>query len=166
MEQAQALCAVLVKSARQVNEAMPRMRDFKDIHHYTVEINSLENEGDRLHREALASLFQGGIDPMVVIRWKDIYRAARERDRRDRVGRAHPREHRDQEQLVVKALVTGASGFLGGALCAELLRRGHEVVSLVRRPGSEPDGHDRGRGQPRRRRARWTPRSPSSAPTG
>ena len=76
MEQAQALCAVLVKAARQVNEAMPRMRDFEDIHHYTVEINSLENEGDRLNREALASLFQGGIDPMVVIRWKDIYRAA------------------------------------------------------------------------------------------
>ena len=52
---------------------MPLMRGFKDIHHYTVEINSLENEGDRLHRAALASLFKGGIDPMVVIRWKDIY---------------------------------------------------------------------------------------------
>lgn len=73
MDQAQALCKVLVRAARQVSEAMPRMRDFKDIHHYTVEINSLENEGDRLNREALASLFQGGIDPMVVIRWKDIY---------------------------------------------------------------------------------------------
>ena len=52
---------------------MPRLRSFKDIHHYTVEINSLENEGDRLSREALAALFKGGIDPMVVIRWKDIY---------------------------------------------------------------------------------------------
>ena len=73
MEQAQELCAVLVKSARQVDEAMPRLRTFKDIHQYTVEINSLENEGDRLHREALAALFKGGIDPMTVIRWKDIY---------------------------------------------------------------------------------------------
>jgi len=73
MAQAQALCEVLLKAARTLNEAMPRMRDFKDIHHYTVELNTLENEGDRLTREALASLFKGGIDPMVVIRWKDIY---------------------------------------------------------------------------------------------
>jgi nucleoside-diphosphate-sugar epimerase len=40
----------------------------------------------------------------------------------------------------VKALVTGASGFLGHAVCAELRERDHEVVALVRRPGSEPQG--------------------------
>ena len=40
----------------------------------------------------------------------------------------------------MKFLVTGASGFLGGAVCAELRRRGHEVAALVRRPGSEPPG--------------------------
>ena len=40
---------------------------------YTVEINRLENEGDRITREAIASLFDGGIDPMVVIRWKDLF---------------------------------------------------------------------------------------------
>ncbi len=40
---------------------------------YTVEVNRLENEGDRITREAVASLFDGGIDPMVVIRWKDIF---------------------------------------------------------------------------------------------
>ena len=39
---------------------MPRLRDFGDIHHFTVELNRLENEGDRLTREALASLFQEG----------------------------------------------------------------------------------------------------------
>jgi nucleoside-diphosphate-sugar epimerase len=38
----------------------------------------------------------------------------------------------------VKAFVTGASGFLGHAMCAELLARGHQVVALVRRPGSQP----------------------------
>jgi nucleoside-diphosphate-sugar epimerase len=36
--------------------------------------------------------------------------------------------------------VTGASGFIGKALCAQLLERGHEVSALVRRPGSEPRG--------------------------
>jgi predicted phosphate transport protein (TIGR00153 family) len=73
MEQAQAMSRVLLDAARQVNEAMPRLRKFGDIHHYTVEINRLENEGDRLLRESLAALFQEGVDPIVVIRWKDIY---------------------------------------------------------------------------------------------
>ena len=40
----------------------------------------------------------------------------------------------------MKMLVTGASGFLGHAVCAELRDRGHEVDALVRRPGSEPAG--------------------------
>jgi predicted phosphate transport protein (TIGR00153 family) len=71
---AQALAKVLLQAARQIAEAMPRLRGFKDISHYTVELNRLENDGDRLTREALAALFNGsGVDPIMVIRWKDIY---------------------------------------------------------------------------------------------
>ena len=73
MEQAQRLSHVLLQAARQISEAMPRLRGFRDLSHYVVEINRLENDGDRIVREAVASLFDGGIDPMVVIRWKDIY---------------------------------------------------------------------------------------------
>jgi predicted phosphate transport protein (TIGR00153 family) len=73
MEQSQKLAHVLLQATRQIAEALPRLRQFKDISHYTVEVNRLENEGDRLVREAVASLFEGGIDPMVVIRWKDIF---------------------------------------------------------------------------------------------
>lgn len=73
MEQAQRLAHILLQSCRQIAEAMPRLRTFKDISHYTVEINRLENDGDRVTREAMAALFHDGIDPMVVIRWKDIY---------------------------------------------------------------------------------------------
>ena len=73
MEQAQRLARILVQSARQIAEAMPRLRGFKDLSHQTVELNRLENDGDRVTREAIAELFRGGIDPMVVIRWKDIY---------------------------------------------------------------------------------------------
>jgi nucleoside-diphosphate-sugar epimerase len=40
----------------------------------------------------------------------------------------------------VRVLVTGASGFLGKVACARLLADGHEVLALVRRPGSEPAG--------------------------
>jgi uncharacterized protein len=73
MEQAQRQAHVLLQASRQIAEAIPRLRGFKDISHYTVEINRLENDGDRIVREAVASLFDGGIDPMVVIRWKDIF---------------------------------------------------------------------------------------------
>jgi len=73
MEQAQRLAHILLQAARQIELAMPRIRTFDDISHFTVEINRLENDGDRVTREAVASLFDTGIDPMVVIRWKDIY---------------------------------------------------------------------------------------------
>ena len=73
MVQAQQLASILHHSCRAVAGAIPRLRTFKDIHHYTVEINRYENEGDRVLREALASLFEAGIDPMLVIRWKDIF---------------------------------------------------------------------------------------------
>ena len=73
MEQSQRLAHVLLQATRQIAEAMPRLRGFRDISHYTVELNRLENDGDRIVREAIASLFDTGIDPMVVIRWKDIF---------------------------------------------------------------------------------------------
>jgi predicted phosphate transport protein (TIGR00153 family) len=73
MEQAQRLAHILHQATRQIAEAMPRLRQFGDISHYTVEVNRLENDGDRVTREAVASLFHNGIDPMVVIRWKDIF---------------------------------------------------------------------------------------------
>ncbi|MEA2197347.1 MAG: uncharacterized protein QOJ25_1398 [Solirubrobacteraceae bacterium] len=73
MDQAIRLAHVLLLASEQVAEAIPRLRGFRDLSHYTVEINRLENEGDRITREAVASLFQNGIDPMVVIRWKDLF---------------------------------------------------------------------------------------------
>jgi uncharacterized protein Yka (UPF0111/DUF47 family) len=73
MDQAIKLARVLKAASRQISEAIPRLRGFRDISSYTVEINRLENEGDRITREAVASLFDGGIDPMVVIRWKDLF---------------------------------------------------------------------------------------------
>jgi predicted phosphate transport protein (TIGR00153 family) len=73
MEQAQAMAEVLVKSCEQVDHAVDHLRGFKDLERYWIEIHRLENDGDRLYRDAVASLFADGIDPMVVIRWKDIF---------------------------------------------------------------------------------------------
>jgi len=73
MEQAERLAHILREACRQIAEGMPRLRGFKDVSHFTNEIHRLETEGDRVTREAVASLFDTGIDPMVVIRWKDIF---------------------------------------------------------------------------------------------
>jgi hypothetical protein len=73
MEQANALADVLVRSCEQLNGALGDLRGFKDLDHYWIEIHRLENDGDRISRDAVASLFANGIDPMVVIRWKDIF---------------------------------------------------------------------------------------------
>jgi uncharacterized protein len=73
MAQAQQLSVVLRDACRNLSMALSRLHEFGDVHHQLVEVNRLENEGDRITREALASLFVNGIDPMIVIRWKDIF---------------------------------------------------------------------------------------------
>jgi uncharacterized protein len=73
MDQSLQLSSVLLQACRQIHQALPRLRTYDDISHFTVEIHRLENDGDRIAREALASLFVRGIDPMMVIRWKDIF---------------------------------------------------------------------------------------------
>lgn len=73
MEQSQRMAHILLQASRQIAEAMPLLRDFGEIGPNTAEIHRLENDGDRTVREAMAALFDNGIDPMMVIRWKDIY---------------------------------------------------------------------------------------------
>jgi uncharacterized protein len=75
MEQALELADVLVGACEQVAGALGSLRSGVDLAPRLVEIHRLENEGDRVSRDAVASLFEGGIDPMVVIRWKDIFDA-------------------------------------------------------------------------------------------
>jgi uncharacterized protein len=73
MDQALGLAEVLVNSCEQLDGLLQDLRGFKDLDHYWIEIHRLENDGDRIYRDAVASLFSNGIDPMVVIRWRDLY---------------------------------------------------------------------------------------------
>jgi uncharacterized protein Yka (UPF0111/DUF47 family) len=73
MEQASQLGDVLVGAGEQVARALRSLRTGAELAPYLVEIHRLENEGDRISRNAVAALFHDGIDPMVVIRWKDIF---------------------------------------------------------------------------------------------
>ena len=73
MEQAEQMAVVLVGCAEQVAAALRGLRNGADLSAQLVEIHRLENEADRLQRAAVAGLFANGIDPMMLIRWKDIF---------------------------------------------------------------------------------------------
>jgi len=73
MEQAVEFTDVLVGAGEQIAQALRSLRNGTELGPHLVEIHRLENEGDRVSRDAVASLFANGIDPMVVIRWKDIF---------------------------------------------------------------------------------------------
>jgi uncharacterized protein Yka (UPF0111/DUF47 family) len=75
MEQSVALAEVLVSAADEVARALAALGadDAAALAPVLGEIHRLESEGDRVLREGLACLFANGIDPMVVIRWKDIF---------------------------------------------------------------------------------------------
>ncbi len=63
---------ILQKAAKLTAEAMPRLRTMKDLRDYWIEINRLENEGDRNHRRILADLFNGNYKAIQVLKLKDI----------------------------------------------------------------------------------------------
>ena len=73
MAQAQELARVLLAGHPPDRLGDPADARVQGISSHTIEVHRLENEGDRIVRGAIAALFEGGIDPMVVIRWKDIF---------------------------------------------------------------------------------------------
>ncbi|MGI8631856.1 MAG: DUF47 domain-containing protein [Solirubrobacterales bacterium] len=73
MEQALRLAEILAASASELAGALEQLDGLRRRCAHRQRIGELEDEGDRVSRAAVASLFGGGIDPMVVIRWKDIY---------------------------------------------------------------------------------------------
>jgi len=63
---------VLQRATRLTAEAMPRLRTMKDLDEYWIEINRLENEGDRSYRRAVANLFGGAYKSLEVLKLKDV----------------------------------------------------------------------------------------------
>jgi uncharacterized protein len=72
MEQAVELAGVLRDCGRELASALARLTALDGLAPHIEAVDELEDEGDRISRRALAALFAGGIDPMVVIRWKDV----------------------------------------------------------------------------------------------
>ena len=65
--------SIIVKQCEQIHDALTHLRGFKGLDTYWIEVHRLENEGDRLARKAIADLFADGVDPVEIIKWKDVY---------------------------------------------------------------------------------------------
>jgi predicted phosphate transport protein (TIGR00153 family) len=64
---------VIYRAAGHLHEAVQVLEGFNDCHRQLFALRELEDEGDRLSREAVADLFRSGADPLTIIRWKDIH---------------------------------------------------------------------------------------------
>ena len=77
-EPARALADVLVRATETVAVAVAGLKKVKEagaILNACIEVNRLENEGDEILRAGLADLFRGATDPLLVLKWKEVYEA-------------------------------------------------------------------------------------------
>ena len=71
---AQELAFIILKCCRTLEAAISLLgSDLEQIKRYCVEVNSLENEADRVCREAISRLFDDEKDPIQLLKWKEIY---------------------------------------------------------------------------------------------
>jgi predicted phosphate transport protein (TIGR00153 family) len=63
---------VIQRAADLTAEAMPRLRTMKDLEEYWIEINRLENQGDKTYRRILTRLFGGSYDALDVLKLKGV----------------------------------------------------------------------------------------------
>ena len=63
---------VIQRCAEITSEAMPRLQSMKDLEEYWIEVNRLENAGDKNYRRTLAKLFSGDFKAIEVLKLKDI----------------------------------------------------------------------------------------------
>ncbi len=73
-EMAVKLADILHQASVAVGSGVDRLGlSHPDIKECSVQVNSLENEADRVSRDAISALFERETDPMAVIKWKEIY---------------------------------------------------------------------------------------------
>jgi predicted phosphate transport protein (TIGR00153 family) len=76
MKEALEQCRVLVEAVEHLARALAELRSFRGAQRHLTEVKRLEDEGDRIVRDAIAGLFEDGeVDAVTVIRWKDIFEA-------------------------------------------------------------------------------------------
>lgn len=75
MPPAKEIAKVIQQQAQEIHRVMPKLRHMRhdQVMPHCIEINRLENVGDRLLRDAFAVLFDGAPDPIIVIKWRELY---------------------------------------------------------------------------------------------
>lgn len=73
--EARSLAFLILQGCHAVDKAVSRLcsKQQEQIYEYCVEINAIENEADRVLREAIGRLFDEEKDPIVLLKWKEIY---------------------------------------------------------------------------------------------
>ncbi len=87
---------VLERMAELTAEAMPRLRSMKNPHEYWIEINRLENQGDKIYRKLLAHLFSGEYEALTVLKLKEVV------DQLEAAADAFEHAANSVEQIVLK----------------------------------------------------------------
>ncbi|MGE5246954.1 MAG: DUF47 domain-containing protein [Verrucomicrobiota bacterium] len=67
---------LILKSVQELQKGighLPLAKGRDRVYEHCVEVNSLENEADRVCRDAIASLFDNETDPITIVKWKEIY---------------------------------------------------------------------------------------------
>jgi len=75
-DDAKKLANIILRASEECLELIRNMQNMKDVKGMKarwIEVNRLENEGDVVSRAAIAALFEDGMDPIEVIKWKEIY---------------------------------------------------------------------------------------------
>ena len=65
---------VLLDCVREIKILMDKFEKFRDLAPHWIQVNTLENEGDRINRQAISKLFKDNHNPVEIIKWKDLFR--------------------------------------------------------------------------------------------
>jgi uncharacterized protein len=72
------LVDIIYRSCEELGLGIAQLGKLKDMNATFVTVNSLENEADRITRDAIARLFENEKDPIMLIKWKEIYESLEE----------------------------------------------------------------------------------------
>ena len=70
---AKRLAEIIVESTDRITEALQALEDRRGVLELAARVNQLEREADRVHQDAIVSLFDEERDPIAVIKWKEIF---------------------------------------------------------------------------------------------
>jgi uncharacterized protein len=71
--EAQEMGDILVQVGEEIRKAVDDLDSRRNMTEHWVRIHDLENQGDKVTRHAIGTLFQNSRDPVYIIKWKDVY---------------------------------------------------------------------------------------------